>query len=525
MAREASSNGQLQRRSSFISDSNFTFDHSSEFYTATSSGNTIRGPGALSGAALKAFGKIVLRTADDIAVHLRIASIRSKTGFLRSEWDDLLEPEAYNTSIRQRAFSTLLIGIESQTPVFIFSDTEDSLVSRVLKLPLTEIEIFVSGMIACLPDDRLDYLNRPVLHENVRSIFATSSPIRKRLITMQFSVFLQRLASRELSSGFFELDKLLGLSPDIDGRLLNSAIYSATPSLDLDSTHLLKFVAMGDPMWTKLGTFLRHCRPGDDTVVWSRMIDVVMQPSSWAFYEYKERVRRYRDVEPILYFTEFCTTFCPDSMERFSEVGLQTFFLGLLRDFSVISDDKLNLHEYSKLSDHVQQRAVLNKFTQRLLDFMRRDYNGGTDIDLNQEYIGSVCLIALLVMSPISRCKDDASRTRYQTCVGLILLFAMEDLETWASNVSFRNVFGAGSDLDPNVLLIVFRALEKLYKLPELLRKLERRSYSLDLSSLTLYHILKDIDDGPKSPPTAEQDGFEYLLNQLLALNARGHFM
>jgi hypothetical protein len=65
--------------------------------------------------------------------------------------------EVYNTSIRQRALETLLIGIESQPKALVFSIREDSLISRLLKLPLTEIEIFVSEMIACLPDDRYVY--------------------------------------------------------------------------------------------------------------------------------------------------------------------------------------------------------------------------------------------------------------------------------------------------------------------------------------------------------------------------------
>jgi hypothetical protein len=84
--------GKLQRHFSFTSDSNSTLTRSSEFYTTDCSESTVRGPGALSGTALKALGKLVLRTADDIAIQLRITSIRStKTYFHRSEWDDLLE--------------------------------------------------------------------------------------------------------------------------------------------------------------------------------------------------------------------------------------------------------------------------------------------------------------------------------------------------------------------------------------------------------------------------------------------------
>jgi hypothetical protein len=71
---------------------------------------------------------------------------------------------------------------------------------------------------------RLDYIpSRLIIHENVRSIFRSDLSSRKRHITTQFVGLIEELASRECYSDFFELDRLLGLSPDIDERLLRAS--------------------------------------------------------------------------------------------------------------------------------------------------------------------------------------------------------------------------------------------------------------------------------------------------------------
>ncbi|KAK7435789.1 hypothetical protein VKT23_019487 [Stygiomarasmius scandens] len=423
---------------------------SSEFYTITSgSGSTIPGPGALSGKLVKALGRLVLRTSDDVAIWMRLTSIRIRRSsvLLGRVWDDLLEfsrRDIYSTSIRRRSLEFLLNAI--QDDLYIRSNHEDSLVSRLMKLPQTEIEMFVVQMVSCLPDERLYHFKREPVHAEVRNRFGHASSTSKRQITARFAGFLDTLLSRAQDVG-------MKISTDFDRLVLNLT----RPDVFLGDSYSLERLAIGGPMWIELGSFLALCSPDDALQAWSEMTEVIIQPSSWSFFEYKERVHQYRDVDPTLFFVEFCSVHCPSSIDRFCGVGLHSFLLAIIND--LLPGAGARSLQKSNIED--QRKALIDAVTQLT---NRIAYNGYGDIELEQQYISSVVFIALLATSLIYNCNDDTTKTSYQSCVRHMLIAVRNDnIEVWEAYVSYRTVFGAGVELDPNILLALFKILERVY--------------------------------------------------------------
>ncbi|THU77436.1 hypothetical protein K435DRAFT_786717 [Dendrothele bispora CBS 962.96] len=447
---------QLQRPHSFVSDS----DLSSSFDTTTlSSGTTVGGLGTISGRLIESLGSLVIRTADDFAIRARLISIRRTPGLEvpYQLWDDLLEfsrRDVYSVSIRRRTLEIFMAAIRHWNNLASgITSSGISLISRVLKLPQRDIEGFVVQIAACLPDDRLDYFRRETVHEDVRNRFRYSTSINElRTGTAHFALLLDTLISeassvgRELTSSVLVLNQL---------NLLRSSL--ELESLVSESSCPLKAVAFGGQMWVKLGNFLNmQCSRTDAQRAWSKMTTAILQPRSRQFVEYKETVSsRYREVDPTLFFIEFCAAQCPILIKDFCDLGLDSFFLLLLNNL-------LPGPLFCELNPQEQKETLANTVRQLLSPVTGQTGYGTVD---EERCICNVIFIALLAMSLIHDSQEDEhTKLRYQACVRSILISVRNhDLDFWDACVSYRTVLGAGTEVDPNILLALFRLQEKLY--------------------------------------------------------------
>ncbi|THU98633.1 xylose isomerase-like protein [Dendrothele bispora CBS 962.96] len=371
---------QLQRPHSFVSDS----DLSSSFDTTTlSSGTTVGGLGTISGRLIESLGSLVIRTTDDFAIWARLISIRRTPGLQGPDrlWDDLLE---FSRCLKETSRHSLY---KSRLVFQTIGQKSDKKFKQL----------------------RLDYspgFRRETVHEDVRNRFRYSTSINElRTGTAHFALLLDTLISEASSA-----------------------------------------VAFGGQMWVKLGNFLNmQCSRTYAQLTWSKMTTAILQPRSRQFVEYKETVSsRYREVDPTLFFIEFCAAQCPILIKDFCDLGLDSFFLLLLNNL-------LPGPLFCELNPQEQKETLANT-------------TGYGTVD-EERCICNVIFIALLAMSLIHDSQEDEhTKLRYQACVRSILISVRNhDLDFWDACVSYRTVLGAGTEVDPNILLALFRLQEKMY--------------------------------------------------------------
>ncbi|KAK7435790.1 hypothetical protein VKT23_019488 [Stygiomarasmius scandens] len=409
---------------------------------------------------LQSIGRLVLRKSNDIAVWIRLAHIRSRSRFSGSIWSDLirfLRRNLYNASVRQQALQILLNAIETQ-PQRCLTAQKSSLVSRVVVLPEWEVEAFVSEVVACIPDDLLNYPNPEPVHEEIRTIYEDSS--RRNQVKTRFASVLERIAEAILAMNAVAALRFYNLA-----NLLQHPTMDEHRVLHLEEPHLLKLAATGKPMWNSFKAFFSQCSVPDAERAWRKMALVITHPStSTAFLKYEKALCQYRlDVGPTLFFLEFCERCCPNTISSFCGAGLHSFLQVLLGNF--IPEFGLPYVDVNDSSWQYRKSTLIETISQ-LIDRIEQDGYG--DVELEQDYIVSTVFIALLAMSHIHNSQDETIKLRYTTYIRRMLATVRDrNVETWAAYVSHRTVSYTDvlidSQSDPNILMMCFRIVERIY--------------------------------------------------------------
>ncbi|KAG6830559.1 hypothetical protein H0H87_007667 [Tephrocybe sp. NHM501043] len=143
--------GSLQMASS-SSTSLYSSVTSSTAVTSSSS-STVPGPGALSGKAILALGKVTLRGAEFIIIRRRLKVIESKFPILNSANVKGIEgmPSLYSDGIRRRALQILLVQIANRQTWHI--------VKCLGKWPEVEVELFLSNLMTIFDPIRISQEN------------------------------------------------------------------------------------------------------------------------------------------------------------------------------------------------------------------------------------------------------------------------------------------------------------------------------------------------------------------------------